>query len=208
MPRLSLFAAGIAAGAILAATTAVTAQEQRYGFGEKATSEQIAGWDIDARPPGEGLPEGSGSVSAGREIYSNTCVACHGQEGEGGMDRLVGGKGSLDTDEPVRTVGSYWPYATTLFDYIRRTMPFDNPHSLSEDELYAVTAYVLHMNDLVPEDATMDSESLPEVEMPNKDAFFSPDPRPDVDNTPCMNNCAPLFPEAGKEGQPSPSQTQ
>lgn len=184
------------------------AQQPTFGFGELASPEQIAGWDIDTRPPGVGMPEGSGSVAEGRELYNQTCVACHGEDGQGPMDRLVGGAGTLDEEKPVKTVGSYWPYATTLFDYIRRAMPFDHPHSLTMDQVYAAAAYVLYMNDLVPEDAVMNAETLPKVEMRNREGFYGPDPRPDVHNWPCMRNCEPLSPEAGETETPTQSEVQ
>ncbi|WP_119458255.1 c-type cytochrome [Rhodospirillaceae bacterium SYSU D60014] len=184
------------------------AQESRFGFGEPANPEQIAGWDIDARTPGVGLPEGSGSVADGREVYVQVCMACHGEEGQGPMDRLVGGVGTLDTDKPAKTVGSYWPYAATLFDYIHRAMPFDRPQSLTPDEVYAATAFVLYMNELVPEDAVMNAETLPKVEMRNRDGFYGPDPRPDVHNWPCMRNCEPLSPEVGEVEVPTQSEIQ
>lgn len=191
----------------LTASAAAPAQE-RLGLGEEATEEQIAGWDIDARRPGAGLPEGSGSVAEGREIYEQQCVACHGPDGQGPMDRLTGGVGTLDTDKPVKTVGSYWPYATTLYDYIHRAMPFDRPQSLTADQVYAATAYVLFMNDLVPEDAVMDARSLPEVRMRNRDGFYGPDPRPDIANRLCMRDCPPLRPEVGEEEAPTQSEVQ
>ena len=176
-------ALGLVALLMVAAGGATEADEERFGFGRPATEEEIAGWDIDVEPDGTGLPEGRGTVAQGEAIFNQSCVACHGQGGEGGpMDRLVGGFGSLDTDQPVKTVGSYWPYATTLYDYVNRAMPFDNPGSLTPDEVYAVVAYVLYLNDIVGEDAVMDAESLPRVEMPNRDGFIEVDPRPDVFN--------------------------
>ncbi len=158
--------------------------EGTFGFGQPATEEQIAGWDIDVKPDGEGLPPGSGSVQEGEELYARLGAKCHGPRAEGtqGVPALVGGIGTLDTDAPVKTVGSYWPYAPVLFDYIRRAMPADNPQSLTPDEVYAVVAYVLYLNDIVDEDAVMDAESLPRVEMPNRDGFIEVDPRPDVFN--------------------------
>src|SRR3546814_185519 len=164
------------------------AAQDRLGLGQPATPEQIAGWDIDTRPPGAGLPKGSGTVAQGRELYNKTCVTCHGPDGKGPMDRLTGGEGSLKSKSPAKTVGSYWPYATTLFDYIRRAMPFDHPQSLTTDQVYAAAAYLLHMNGLVPEDATMNAESLPKVKMRNRDGFYGPDPRPDAFNRLCMRN--------------------
>jgi S-disulfanyl-L-cysteine oxidoreductase SoxD len=156
----------------------------QYGFGHPATTEEIAGWDIDIAPDGAGLPPGSGTVQEGKELYDRIGAKCHGAKGEGGdAPALVGGIGSLGTDTPMKTVGSYWPYATTLFDYIRRAMPADKPQSLKPDEVYALCAYLLYLNDIVPEDAVMDAQTLPKVVMPNHAGFTSPDPRPDVFNT-------------------------
>ncbi|MAZ05167.1 cytochrome c [Marinobacter sp. SS8-8] len=174
----------------LAGTGTVMAQDEDYGLGREATDQEIAGWDIDVPPSGEGLPDGSGSVADGKEVYQAQCQSCHGADGKSGpMDRLAGGNGTLASDSPVKTVGSYWPYATTLYDYVYRAMPFNSPQSLSPDETYAVTAYVLHLNGIVEEDATLDSDSLPEVKMPNRDGFAHPDPRPDVDARACMSDC-------------------
>ncbi|MDR7038955.1 cytochrome c [Methylobacterium sp. BE186] len=151
-----------------------------FGLGRPATPEVIAAWDIDARADGQGLPPGRGSVREGAAVFSERCAGCHGGRGEGAAaEALAGGRGSLATAKPVRTVGSFWPYATTLFDYVRRAMPFDAPQSLSPDETYAVSAYVLHLNGLLPEEASLDAGSLPKVLMPNRDGFTA-DPRPDV----------------------------
>ena len=160
--------------------------EGAFGFGQPASAEEVAGWDIDVRPDGTGLPPGSGSVQQGEEIYARLGAKCHGARGEGTdiAPPLVGGQGTLDTDAPVKTVGSYWPYAPVLFDYIHRAMPADRPQSLTSDEVYALTAYVLHLNGIVPADAVMDAQTLPQVVMPNHAGFTSPDPRPDVFNTP------------------------
>jgi cytochrome c len=159
--------------------------EETFGFGRPASAEEIAGWDIDIKPNGEGLPPGSGTVQEGEALYARLGAKCHGAQGEGteGVPALVGGIGTLATDAPVKTVGSYWPYATTLFDYIRRAMPADKPQSLTPDEVYALCAYLLYLNGIVPEDAVMDAQSLPEVVMPNHAGFTSPDPRPDVFNS-------------------------
>lgn len=174
----------------LAGAGTAMAQEEDYGLGREATDKEIAGWDIDAPPSGDGLPDGSGSVAEGKEVYQNQCQSCHGPDGESGqMDRLVGGKGSLASDSPVKTVGSYWPYATTLYDYIYRAMPFMTPQTLTPDETYAVTAYVLHLNGIVDDGTTLDADSLPEVKMPNRDGFIRPDPRPDVHAEACMSDC-------------------
>lgn len=162
----------------------MSTSEQTFGFGTPATPEQIAGWDIDVAADGAGLPTGSGTVQEGEALYERLGAKCHGAMGEGGEGGppLVGGIGSLNTDTPLKTVGSYWPYAPVLFDYIHRAMPADKPQSLSPDEVYALCAYLLYLNDIVPEDAVMDAKTLPQVVMPNHAGFTSPDPRPDVFN--------------------------
>jgi S-disulfanyl-L-cysteine oxidoreductase SoxD len=160
-----------------------------YGIGRLATPAETAGWNIDIGRDGSGLPPGSGTVSRGREVFAQQCVACHGDKGQGGVgDRLVGGQGTLATTNPVRTVGSYWPYAPTLFDYIRRAMPQNAPQSLSNDDVYAVSAYILNLNGLLPADATLDAKSLAGIRMPNRD-HFTGDPRPDVKNPACTSGC-------------------
>jgi S-disulfanyl-L-cysteine oxidoreductase SoxD len=147
----------------------------------------LAGISIDRY--GNNLPPGSGSASRGREIFDQQCAACHGAKGEGGIgDRLVGGQGTLATSKPVRTVGSYWPYAPTLFDYIRRAMPQNAPQSLSNEDVYAVSAYILHLNGLLPEDATLDAKALGAIKMPNRNMFVG-DSRPDVKDRECMTGC-------------------
>jgi cytochrome c len=151
-----------------------------YGIGRPATAAEIAGWNIDVGRDGSGLPTGSGSVSHGRDVFAQQCAACHGDKGEGGVgDRLVGGQGTIGTPKPIRTVGSYWPYAPTLFDYIRRAMPQNAPQSLSNEDVYAVSAYILNLNGLVGADATLDAKSLAAIKMPNRDKFVG-DARPDV----------------------------
>jgi cytochrome c len=177
-PSLALLAI-VLAQAI--AVRAETATAPRYGLGSPATPDEIAGWNIDVRGDGDGLPPGHGSVSEGGAIYAHSCAGCHGRAGEGGVaDALVGGNGTLATAKPVRTVGSYWPYATTLFDYVRRAMPFNAPQSLTANQTYAIVAYVLHLNGIVPEGAVLDAKSLQRVRMPNRNGFASPDPRPDA----------------------------
>lgn len=148
---------------------------ERFSFGADAPPARVAAWDIDVKPDGEGLPPGQGSVTEGEVVYQTNCVACHGMTGvEGPNDRLVGT--APWTDWPTdRAVGNYWPYATTLYDYIRRAMPQTTPGSLSADETYAVIAYLLHLNELVPADAVMDAEALPAVEMPARDRFVPDD---------------------------------
>ncbi|WP_338768911.1 cytochrome c [Massilia sp. METH4] len=145
---------------------------QRLGLGQTPTAAQIRGWDIDVRGDGAGLPAGRGSVRQGQAIYQARCLACHGENGEKGTaPRLAGGQGTLASKAPVLTVGSYWPYAPTLFDYIRRAMPLDAPQSLTADEVYAVTAYTLHLNGIVAADAVLDAKSLGAIRMPNRDGF-------------------------------------
>lgn len=174
----------------LASLTTYSAHAQGvYKVGRPATAADVASWNLDVAPDGKSLPAGSGSVKQGREVYAAQCAACHGATGEGGAgDRLSGGIGTLATPKPVRTVGSYWPYATTLFDYIRRAMPLHAPQSLTASEVYAVTGYVLFLNGVVQEDATMDARTLSGVKMPNRDGFVS-DPRPDVKSSACYRDC-------------------
>jgi mono/diheme cytochrome c family protein len=159
--------------------------ETRYGFGQPASAEEIAGWDIDVAADGNGLPAGSGTVAQGKELYDRLGAKCHGAKGEGGEGGppLVGGIGSLNSDTPLKTVGSYWPHAPVLYDYIHRAMPADKPQSLKPNEVYALCAYLLYLNGIVAEDAVMDAQTLPQVVMPNHAGFTSPDPRPDVFNT-------------------------
>jgi mono/diheme cytochrome c family protein len=151
-------------------------------FGRPATPGEIEPWDIDVRPDCKGLPEGSGTVAHGKEVYRDNCEVCHGTNGEGGIkDRLVGGEGSLASNNPLKTVGSYWPYATTLFDYIRRAMPYPIPGTLSADDTYAVSAYILSLNGILPADGKLDQDNLPKIKMPNRDGFM-PDPVFKIDN--------------------------
>ena len=142
-------------------------------FGRPATPNEIALWDIDVRPDGKGLPQGSGTVVQGKEVFAENCAACHGDNGVGGIkDRLVGGQGSLASAMPVKTVGSFWPYATTLFDYIRRAMPWQQPRSLTNDEVYALTAYILSLNKVIDDNTTLDAATLAKIKMPNRDGFI------------------------------------
>ncbi|WP_458127708.1 c-type cytochrome [Pseudomonas sp. Z2-11] len=170
------------------ALTHASAQSQ-YGLGTKATEAQIASWNIDVAPDGKALPPGRATVADGEKVYMNSCVSCHGVKLEGGVGpALAGGEGTLTTDKPLKTVGSYWPYATTLFDYIRRAMPFQAPQSLSNEQVYAVTGYILHMNKLLDANATVDASTLADVKMPNRDGFYTDD-RPDSQAVACMSNC-------------------
>ena len=172
--------------------TASAAEKQPFGYGTPATQAQIAGWDIDARgDDGKGLPPGKGDVAHGTEVFADQCAACHGTfgEGEGRFPKLVGGDGSLTADRPEPTVGSYWPFAVTLWDYINRAMPFPAPHTLPADDVYALTAYILNLNNIVPDNFVADKDSLPKVKMPNRDSFTWTDQRPDTANKPCMTKC-------------------
>jgi cytochrome c len=181
-------------GIIVAASAIAHAAEPGYfGYGHTATPEQISGWDIDVRgDDGAGLPPGKGTVDRGSEVYAEQCAACHGTfgEGEGRFPKLVGGAGTLRADRPELTVGSYWPFAPTLWDYINRAMPMPAPHTLSADDVYALTAYILNLNDVVCPEFVADRESLPKVKMPNRDSFIWTDPRPDTMAKPCMSGCA------------------
>jgi S-disulfanyl-L-cysteine oxidoreductase SoxD len=182
----------LCAGMVAAASTIACAEPGYYGYGERATPEQIAGWDIDARgEDGVGLPPGRGGVHRGAEVYAEQCAACHGTfgEGEGRFPKLVGGAGTLRDDRPELTVGSYWPFAPTLWDYINRAMPMPAPHTLSADDVYALTAYILNLNDIVPNEFVADRESVPKVKMPNRGNFLWTDPRPDTMAKPCMIGC-------------------
>ncbi len=145
------------------------------GLGQPASPEEIAKWDIDISPSGKGLPAGSGTPAKGEAVYKQHCASCHGPKGEGKPnDALVGGRASLVGDKPaLKTIGSYWPYATTVFDYVRRSMPWHAPQSLADDDVYAVTAYLLQLNGNIGADDVMDAKTLPAVKMPNRDSFKS-----------------------------------
>lgn len=147
-------------------------------IGTPVSAADIAAWNIDVAPDGRGLPAGSGDVATGGRIFGAKCAACHGAKGEGLIgDQLIGGSKTLTGANPKRTVGNYWPYATTLFDYIRRAMPYNAPQSLSADEVYAVSAWILNQNGIVADNARLDAHSLASIHMPNRDGFV-PDPRP------------------------------
>ncbi len=145
---------------------------QHPNLGRPLTPEEISKLDITVAPDGSGLPAGSGSVSAGAKVYGEKCQSCHGPRGQGGpQDQLTGGVGTIASPKPVKTPVSYWPSATTIFDYVRRAMPLQSPQSLTDDEAYAVTAYILSIDGVVPQDAVLDAKSLPQVKMPNRDGF-------------------------------------
>jgi mono/diheme cytochrome c family protein len=163
-------------GWLLSATPAWCAEPAH--FGQPVTPADIASWDISIGPDGAGLPPGSGTAVEGETVFAAKCQACHGAKGVGGPnDTLAGGSGTLAGDKPLKTVGSYWPYATTLFDYVRRAMPWDHPRSLTNDEVYEVSAYILNLNGIIGSDDVLDAQSLPKVKMPNRDGFV-PFPRP------------------------------
>jgi S-disulfanyl-L-cysteine oxidoreductase SoxD len=165
--------AGVVLLALATASGVVYAAEP-YGFGRPATPREIAGWDIDISPDGVGLPPGHGDVGQGEAIFAAKCASCHGAHGEGKpMDQLAGGIGTLSDKKPQKTVGSFWPYATTLFDFVRRAMPLNAPQSLTPDEVYAVSAYILFLNGIVPQGATLDAGTLAGIKMPNRDGFVS-----------------------------------
>lgn len=143
-------------------------------LGDALTAEDLRHWDTSIPPSGAGLPPGSGTAKQGAAVYAAKCQSCHGEKGRGKpADALVGGIGTLTSKAPVRTVGSYWPYATTLFDYLRRAMPIDAPMTMSNDEVYAVTAYILYANDIIGENEVMNAQTLPTVRMPNRDGFIN-----------------------------------
>ena len=167
----------LALGSVWAASSA---EESDYGVGRPATEADIRAWNIDVSPAGDGLPPGQGTVKQGGQVYAGKCAACHGPTGvEGPKDKLVGGHNTLTTSKPIRTIGSYWPYATTLYDYIHRAMPFNAPQSLTPDETYSVIAWLLFQNQVIAEDTVINAQTLPKVSMPNRNGFI-PDPRPDV----------------------------
>ena len=171
-------------------------QTQKLGIGREASPEEIEGWDIAVRPDGKGLPPGRGTAAQGEEIFQAQCAACHGEFGEG-KDRwpvLAGGRGSLAHDRPDKTIGSYWPHASTIFDYLKRAMPFGNAQSLSADELYALTAYLLMLNDVIADPKfVLDQTTLPAIRMPNAAGFYDDDrevaEKQFWNRKSCMQNC-------------------
>ena len=169
----------MAVAALFLLTAQFVMADDNPQLGENVSQADLVVVDYTIMPDGEGLPDGSGTAAEGAQVYQDNCLACHGAGGKDGLnDVLVGGHGSLTTDRPRKTVGSYWPYATTLFDYVHRAMPYQAPGSLSSDDVYAVTAYILYLNDVVSEDDQLDAETLPDVRMPNRDNFvwaYSPD---------------------------------
>lgn len=172
-----------------------TTSEGGFGLGREALPEEVAAWDVDVRPGGIGLPEGRGDVETGEQVFAEACAVCHGDfaEGVGNWPVLAGGFDTLDHKDPVKTVGSYWPYLSTVWDYVNRSMPFGNAQSLSPDEVYAITAYILYSNYLVEDDFELSHENFAAFEMPNADGFIIDD-RPETEypiwrTEPCMEGC-------------------
>jgi cytochrome c len=178
--RLTPLALVVGLAALLGTITVGMAQTPT-DLGRRATPAEVEAWGSIIGPDGDGLPPGRATAAEGKDVYRRRCARCHGMNGnEGPDDRLVGGVGTLASDQPRKTVGSYWPVATTLWDYVNRAMPFDQPGFLTSDEVYATVAYVLFLNEIIGEREPMDASSLPLVRMPNRDGFV-PDPRPDID---------------------------
>ena len=147
--------------------------DQRLGLGQALDLKTLSGWDIDISSSGQGLPLGSGISTQGEQIYSKKCQACHGENGTGGAaNKLTGGAGSLTTSTPLKSIGSFWPYATTLFDYIRRAMPMNAPQSLTNEEVYALTAYLLSINGVIDKNMVIDASNLAKIKMPNANGFI------------------------------------
>ena len=195
---LALIGAGVAA-APKADKQSVHAETGKHlGIGREAKPDEIAGWDIDIRPDGQGLPPGKGTVKQGEAIYMQQCAGCHGEFGEsaGRWPILSGGENTLSSEDPVKSIGSYWPYPSTVMDYIRRAMPFGNAQSISSDELYAVTAYVFYVNDIIKdENFELNATAFKTIKLPNE-ANFKDDDRETAEKalwrkTPCMTNCLP-----------------
>ncbi len=172
-----------------------SAHAETFGLGREALPEEIAAWDVAVRPDGTGLPEGSGDVWTGEEIFVEQCAVCHGDFAEGldNWPKLAGGDDTLDHADPVKTIGSYWPYLSTTWDYVNRSMPYGNAQTLEPDEVYAIVAYILYSNYLVDDDFVLSNETFADVEMPNADGFFVDDrdetEYPKWTGEPCMENC-------------------
>lgn len=170
---------GILSALVLSSSTFALPSSALLGLGRTPTAEEVQAWDIAIGPDGKELPPGQGTAGEGARLYREKCAACHGEKGtEGPRDILVGGQGSLTTDKPVRTIGSFWPYATTIYDYVNRAMPFTAPGSLQPHEVYALTAYLLYLNGIIGESDIISAETLPQIQMPNRNGFRA-DPRPE-----------------------------
>lgn len=173
---------------------ASAAQAGKFNLGRQAKPTEVKAWDIDVRPDGQGLPDGKGTVTQGEVLFQEQCAACHGDFGEG-IDRwpvLAGGQGSLKSDRPEKTIGSYWPYLSTVYDYIHRSMPYGNAQSLTPDQTYAIVAYLLNMNDVVDSSFELNKKNFTSIRLPNEKNFVT-DPRPDMPGPKsgdvCMTNC-------------------
>ena len=178
--RRTLAVAGVGVFVIVATALPSPAQLPTFGLGRTPTAEEVKAWDITIPADGKGLPPGSGTAARGKPIYVERCASCHGEKGEDSKyARLVGGRGTLTMDKPLLTIGSFWPYATTLWSYINRAQPLDEPGSLTPEQVYAVTAYLLYLNGIIGEHDVIDAKTLPQIQMPNRDGFVR-DPRPDV----------------------------
>lgn len=177
LPKLTITTA-------LVATLAMPAFAEKFGLGREALPEEVAAWNHDISPNGDGLPIGSGSVEDGEMIFSENCASCHGEfaEGVGNWPKLAGGDGTLADKDPLKTVGSYWPYLSTVYDYVRRSMPFGAAQTMSDDDVYAITAYILYSNYIVEDDFVLSNENFLEVEMPNAEGFIIDD-RPETEYT-------------------------
>lgn len=193
----------------------------RYNIGRAPTAEEIRGWDIDVRPDGQGLPVGKGTVAEGEKLFMDNCSACHGEfgEGQGRWPVLAGGKGSLTSDNPQKTVGSYWPYASTVFDYVRHAMPYGNAETFTTNEYYALVAYVLYLNDIITDpNFELNDKNLASIKMPNEQGFLMDDraatEKSFLQKDPCMKDCLgpvkimgraaviDVTPEESKDGKP------
>jgi S-disulfanyl-L-cysteine oxidoreductase SoxD len=191
---MSKFLKSLSVGAV-ATMLALPAVAQTYGLGRTALPEEVAAWNLDVYPDGTGLPDGQGDAIVGEEIFAAKCAACHGDfaEGIGNWPKLAGGMDTLDHEDPLKTVGSYWPYLSTSFDYIRRSMPYGNAGTLTADETYAIVAYILYSNDLIEDDFVLSKDTFLDVEMPNADGFIL-DNRMETEvaiwtGEPCMTDC-------------------
>ncbi len=184
-----------------AAAPAAAVAPKKLGLGREAHPAEVAAWAIAVRPDGQGLPPGRGTVKHGEEVYQAQCATCHGEfgEGTGRWPVLAGGRGSLRGESPEKTIGSFWPYLSTTFDYVRRAMPYGNAQSLSNDDVYALTAYLLFLNDIVPESFELTRENFTSVRLPNVDNFYDDDrettERAFWNPNPCMTNCRPTAPQ-------------
>jgi mono/diheme cytochrome c family protein len=187
----------LAAAALLAALALPALAAGKTGLGRPALPEEIAAWDIDVRPDGAGLPAGKGSVKEGEPLYLERCASCHGEfgEGVGRWPVIAGGQGSLKSEGPEKTPGSFWPYNSTTFDYIKRAMPYGNARSLSDDEVYAITAFLLNMNGLVKDDFVLTKENFSTIKLQNEQGFYDDDRERTEkhfwNKTPCMKDCKP-----------------